>query len=502
MTTSTPQNKLIPRPPVVVVMGHIDHGKSTLLDYIRKANIVATEAGGITQHTAAYEAEHTTADGTISRITFIDTPGHEAFVELRSRGAKVADVAILVVSAEDGVKPQTVEALKSILEAKIPYIVAMNKIDKEGANIERTKQSLLENEIYVEGYGGSIPCVPISAKTGQGVPELLDMIGLIAEMEELNADASQNASGIVIETNRDKNKGISATLIIKDGSMKMGMFVVTGTSLAPVRIFEDFQSKAIKEASFSSPVKVIGFDSLPTVGDSFMTFENKKDAEEQILKNKAVEKTEPKSNKLDTQTFFVPVIIKATSSGVIEAIEHELRKYKTETVGINVVATGVGDISENDIKLASGNPQTLVVGFNTKVDGSARDHAEKMGIEVQVFDIIYKLSEWVGEIIKTRTPKVEVEEERGRVKVLKIFSKTKDKQILGGRVEQGAIALNDEVKIFRREAEIGVGRVRELQQAKNKTSEVQEGFEFGSMIESKIEIVPGDYLKAIVVVTK
>lgn len=485
------------RSPIVAVLGHIDHGKSTLLDYIRKSNVVDKEVGGITQNMSAYEV----VQGG-KTLTFLDTPGHEAFKALRGRGAQVADIGILVVSAEDGVKPQTVEALKSILEAKIPYIVAMNKIDKEGANVERTKQSLLENEIYVEGYGGSIPCVPISAKTGQGVPELLDMISLIAEMEELSADTSLNASGIVIETNRDKNKGISATLIIKDGSMKTGMFVVTGTSLAPVRIFEDCQGKAIKEASFSSPVKVIGFDSLPNVGDSFMTFENKKDAEEQILKNKAVEKTAVKSNKLDTQTFFVPVIIKATSSGVIEAIEHELRKTETETVGINVIATGVGDISENDIKLASGNPQTLVVGFNTKIDGSARDHAEKMGIEVQVFDIIYKLGEWVGDIVKTRTPKVEVEEERGRVKVLKIFSKTKDKQILGGRVEEGAIALNDEVKIFRREAEIGTGRVRELQQAKVKTSEVEAGNEFGSMIESKIEIVPGDYLKAIVVVTK
>ncbi|MFA6297080.1 MAG: translation initiation factor IF-2 [Candidatus Paceibacterota bacterium] len=414
------------RSPIVAVLGHIDHGKSTLLDYIRKSNVVDKEVGGITQNMSAYEVVQ---DG--KTITFLDTPGHEAFKALRGRGAKVADIGILVVSAEDGVKPQTVEALKSILEAGIPYIVAMNKIDKEGANIERTKQSLLENEIYVEGYGGSIPCVPISAKTGKGVPELLDMISLIAEMEELNADSSNNASGIVIETNRDKNKGISATLMIKDGSMKTGMFVVTGTSIAPVRIFEDFQGKTIKEASFTSPVKVIGFDSLPVVGDSFVTFENKKDAEEQILKNKSLEKTTTKSTKLDTQTFFVPVIIKATSSGVIEAIEHELKKCETETVGVKIVATGVGDISENDIKLASGNPQTLVVGFNTKIDGSARDHAEKIGIEVKVFDIIYKLSEWVGEIVKTRTPKVEVEEERGRVKVLKIFSKTKDKQILG-----------------------------------------------------------------------
>lgn len=500
MSTSTPSKPNNTRPPVVAVLGHIDHGKSTLLDYIRKTNITDKEVGGITQNMSAYEVIQ---NG--NKITFLDTPGHEAFKELRGRGARVADIGILVVSAEDGVKPQTVEALKAITDAKLPYIVAVNKIDKEGANVERTKQSLLENEIYVEGYGGSIPCLPISAKTGQGVPELLDMISLISEMEELKADASRNAAGIVLETNRDKNKGISATLIIKDGTLKAGMYVQSGTSIAPVRIFEDFQKNAIKEATFSSPVKVIGFDSLPDVGEAFASFATKKEAEEavRLYSEMTLKKSkEKKSAGAAARTFFLPVLIKATSSGVIEAIEHEIRKCETETAGINIIATGIGDISEGDIKLASGNTSTLVVGFNTKVDGSARALAEKIGIQVQVFDIIYKLGEWIAEELRAKTPKIEVEEERGRIKILKAFSKTKDKQILGGRVEEGAIAVNDEVKIFRKETEIGTGRVRELQQAKNKTSEVKEGLEFGTMIESKTEILPGDYVKPIIRITR
>ncbi len=485
------------RPPIVAILGHIDHGKSTLLDYIRKSNITEKETGGITQNMSAYEVEK---DG--KKITFLDTPGHEAFQKLRGQGAKVADIGILVVSAEDGVKTQTIEALKAILEAKLPYIVAINKIDKEGADLECTKQSLLENEIYVEGYGGSIPYVPVSAKTGKGVPELLDMISLLSEMEEITADPSIPAKGIVLETNHDKARGVSAVLIIKDGTLKSGMFVASEEAFAPVRIFENSSGSPIKEATFSAPVRVVGWNGTPRVGATFASFASKKEAEEAVESYKKNNSQTKVQNKKPLPAVFVPVVIKANTSGVLEAIEHEIRKYETENIGVNIVAAGVGDISENDIKLASANEKTLVIGFNTKIYPSAFSHADKTGIEVKVFDIIYKLGDWVKEVIAERTPRVEVEEERGKIKVLKIFSKTKDKQIVGGRVEQGSIALNDEVKIFRREAEIGTGRVRELQQAKAKTSEVKEGLEFGSMIESKIEIAPGDYLKPIAIVVK
>jgi len=262
--------KKIERPPVICIMGHIDHGKSTLLDYIRKTNIVDSEAGGITQKISAYEVIHKG-----KKITFLDTPGHESFAKIRQRGASVADIAVLVVSSEDGVKKQTTEAYQCIKESQTPMIVAINKIDKPGADIEKTKTNLTENEIYLEGYGGSVPFVPISAKTGQGVDELLDLMLLVAEVEELTGDSEKCAEGVVIEANMDKQKGISASMVITDGSLKSGMFVACGKSLAPTRIMENFLGKKITEASFSSPIRITGFDVLPKVGTKFQTFTDK-----------------------------------------------------------------------------------------------------------------------------------------------------------------------------------------------------------------------------------
>ena len=489
---------MIPKPPVVAILGHIDHGKSTLLDYIRKTNVVEKEVGGITHNMSAYEVTH---NG--KKITFLDTPGHEAFDQLRILGAKAADIAVLIVSAEDGVKNQTIEALRAIREAKLPFIVVINKIDKEGADIERTKQSLLENEIYIEGYGGDIPSVAISAKTGQGVNELLDMIGLVNELQDKKADPKKLAEGIVLEATRDQKKGITATLLIEEGTLKSGMFVVSGETFSPVRIFEDFQGTPIKEATFSSPVRVVGFNELPYIGEKFKSFNTKKEAEEEARKNKENKKnSKALISQITPDVFYIPVVIKANTSGVIDAIVHEIKKLENEKIKARIIFTGIGDISENDVKIASGSDKTLIVGFSNKIDPLAKSQAEKLGIEIQTFEIIYKLAEWLAEIFKERTPKTEVEEEKGKIKVLKIFSKSKDKQIVGGRVEEGKINVGDDVKILRRDSEIGKGKVRELQQAKIKTSEVGEGLEFGSMIESRIEIAPGDYIRPYSLVTK
>jgi translation initiation factor IF-2 len=268
------------RPAIVAVVGHIDHGKSTLLDYIRKTNVVAGEAGGITQHLSAYEATHNGRS-----ITFLDTPGHEAFRAMRSRGLTAADVAILVVSAEDGVKPQTLEALSLISEAKIPYIVALTKIDKPGANSERTKMSLLENNVFLEGLGGEVPWVAVSSKSGEGIPELLDLILLAAELEGLDADPAKPGSGLVIEAHMDGRRGNTATLIVKDGSIKSGEYIVCGDAMAPVRIMENFLGKNIKEARPSQPVRIIGFSSLPEVGTPWRVVETKKEAEAEVAVN-------------------------------------------------------------------------------------------------------------------------------------------------------------------------------------------------------------------------
>lgn len=494
-----PSNNLINRPPVVVIMGHIDHGKSTLLDYIRKSNIVAKEAGGITQHLGAYEVIHGK-----QVITFLDTPGHEAFCAIRERGAQVADIAVLVVSAEDGVKLQTIEALKCIQTEKIPFIVAINKTDKPGADVEKTKQSLAENEIYIEGYGGDVPVVPISALTGKGITELLDMIILVSEMGGFKADSNKLAEGAIIEAGLDNKKGIYATLLIKNGTLKSGNYIVANDAYSPVRILEDFLGKAIKSATFSSPVRVIGFNKIPTVGTKFVVVEDKKEAEQLAESYKPVIEKIPEKNLLtDTETSIsLPFIIKADAIGSLEGIKHEIAKIQEPKVRIKIVSEGIGNINEGDVKTAQSDPQITILAFNAKPDAKAKSILERSTVKVESFEIIYKLVEFVKNIVTTNVPKEYIDEISGTAKILALFSKNKDKQILGGKVQQGSILLGSEVKILRRDAEIGRGKVKELQQQKAKAEEVREGYEFGALIESRIEIVVGDKIQGFKTVEK
>lgn len=495
---------LIQRPPVVVIMGHIDHGKSTLLDYIRKSNIVAGEAGGITQHLGAYEVTHQTSGGKRT-ITFLDTPGHEAFCSIRERGAHVADIAILVVSAEDGVKPQTVEALKCITAEKIPFIVAINKIDKPGANIEVTKQSLAENEIYVEGYGGEIPVVPISALKGTGIPELLDMVILVADLGDLKADPNKLAEGGIIEAGLDNKKGIYATLLIKNGTLQSGMTIVAENAFSPVRILENWEGKAIKSATFSSPVRVIGFNRMPTVGAPFTTFLNKKEAEEAANSYKADPKkiidARTASNN-DSSVITIPLIIKADAIGSLEGIKHELLKIKHDKVILKIISEGVGNINEGDVKTAQSNLDIILLSFNAKPDAKAKSILERSTVKMESFNIIYNLIEFVKNTVTSKIPKEYIDEVSGVAKVLALFSKNKDKQILGGKVQQGSLLIGSEVKILRRDAEIGRGKIKELQKQKAKAEEVTEGFEFGTLIESKMEIAVGDKIQGFKTVEK
>lgn len=491
---ATQKQKEIERQPIVAVMGHIDHGKSTLLDYIRKSNITLSEAGGITQHISAYEVTHKNKAGLEKKITFLDTPGHEAFKAMRSRGASVADIAILVVAADDGVKAQTLEALDSIQKANTPFIVAINKIDKPGANIERTKQNLAENNIFVEGYGGHISWVPISAKTGEGVDELLEIILLSAEIEEYKADETKDASGVVIESSLDKKRGIGATLIIKDGVLKSGMYVLAEDCLSPVRIMEDFLGKNIKEAGPGTPIRITGFNKLPATGALFQSFHSKKEAETNAS---LYSPSHAGNNTHTTKDTILPIIIKADVSGLLEAIEHELQKVETEKVGLKILHKGTGDISENDIKTASAATGSIVVGFNVKIESMAKDMAERFKIEIGTFKIIYELVDWIKEKIEERTPTEQVEESLGKAKVLRTFSKTKDKQVLGGRLNSGEIKVGDRVKILRRESEIAKGKVIEIQVNKLPAQKVSgEGSEFGTKIETSIEMAPGDYVES------
>lgn len=487
------------RPPVVAIMGHVDHGKSTLLDYIRKTNVVAGEAGGITQHLSAYEVTHKDEAGTDKRITFIDTPGHAAFSGMRTRGATVADIAILIVSAEEGVKTQTAEAITTIKENNVPFVVAINKIDRPNANPEKVKSGLMEHGVFLEGYGGDVSFAEISAKEGTGVSELLDLILLTAALEEFTGDTDKPAEGFVIEANRDTQRGITATLIIKDGSIKQGDFVVAGQSIASTRILEDFTGKSITEARFSTPIRVTGFNNIPEAGSLFMAYHDKKSAEATasaallLLKDENEARTRVDDNE---QRHIVPIIIKTDVSGTKEAVEAEINKLSTDKVLLKIIRSEVGDINENDIKLGMTAEGAFIIGFNVSVDKQAKELNEQTGLQLQTFSIIYKLTEWLTEAIESARPRHEVEIEQGSAVVLKIFSNQKDGILLGGRIIDGEIRIKDTVRIERADQIMGYGVIETMQQAKMAREKVLDG-EFGLMLKSKIEVEEKDTLIAI-----
>ncbi len=493
------KENIIERPPVVVVMGHIDHGKSTLLDYIRKSNVVAKEAGGITQHISAYEVNHKDPNGNLKKITFLDTPGHEAFSAMRSRGARVADIAILVVSAEDSVKAQTIEAWKTIVESGIPFIVAINKIDKPGANVEKTRMDLAEKGIYLEGYGGDIPSAEISAKVGTGIDKLLELVLLVAELGELKGDTMLPATGVVIESHLDPKRGISISAVIKNGSIKKGNCAVAGDAIAGIKIMDNFLGEPINEATFSSPIKITGFDKVPAVGSEVHVFENKKEAENYLKENK-VQAVNTNNSRYTTNAKQIPVIIKADVLGTVEAIEKEILKLNTDQVEIKILSKGVGAIGESDVKLASSDKDALIIGFGVKVDNSARDANEKVGTPIEIFNVIYKITDWLKVAMEERRPKKEIEQGAGKLKILKKFSETKERQVVGGKVIEGKIAEGGLVKILRRDFEIGRGKIFGLEKNKVKSKEVEEGSECGVLVETKTEIAPGDVLEYIVTI--
>lgn len=483
-------------------MGHIDHGKSTLLDYIRKSNITEGEAGGITQHIAAYEVTHEDETGQQKRITFLDTPGHEAFKTLRSRGANVADIAILVVAADDGVQAQTKEALAAIETAGIPYIVAINKIDKNNADVNATIQSLIEEEVYLEGYGGDIPYAEISAKSGTNVDELLDLILLVAELQELTMSPDSPGHGVVIETETEPRMGISGTLIIQNGAVRQSQYVHAGGSIAPVRIMEDFTGTKIKEAVASSPIRILGFDTQPPVGAAFRVHETKNQAQEAAEKWKGEQQTRQNTPRVPQDTFVVPVVIKADTTGSIEAVKHEIEKLQSDRVHIAVIHTGVGNITEGDVRRAASDENGLLIGFNTAVDRNAIEVARHTDVPVETFSIIYDLIEWTSKEVARRIPKITVEEVQASAKILEVFSKRRDRQVIGGKVVSGKLAVGKLFKLLRRDEELGVGTILELQKNRAPTDTVEEGSEFGAKVECGTEIARGDVLQMFIEVEK
>lgn len=502
-----PNNNLIKRPPIVVIMGHVDHGKTSILDYIKKTRIAEKEAGGITQHIGAYEISHKTKDGNEQKITFIDTPGHEAFSKMRSRGAKTADVAVLVVAADEGFKPQTKEALNIIKAEKIPFVVAANKIDKPNINLEVIKKELGENEIYIEEWGGETPFVPVSAKTGDGINDLIETIILIADLENFTADENAAAEGVIIESHLDKRRGNSATLIITNGILKKGDYIVCGESHTSIKIFENFLGKNILSASFSSPVLIAGFSTLPQVGTPFKTFKTKTEAENYLhsaAKENKTKETEISQKKDENISLKIPLTLKADTAGSLEAVRGEILKLENENVKIDFLSEKTGEINEGDVKTASVNENSILIGFNVDINKSAKNLAERFSVKIQTFNIIYKLTEWLKNEIEEMAPIETTEEVVGKIETLKIFKTDIPRQIFGGRVMQGRIIKGGFLKSagkFVPETSLPqtnfTGKIIELEKNKAKSDEVKEGSEFGAMAEVKKEIKEGNIFEII-----
>ncbi|MDP3778933.1 MAG: translation initiation factor IF-2 [bacterium] len=478
------------RAPIVVVMGHIDHGKTTILDWYRKANVVASESGGITQHIGAYEVRH----GDKS-ITFIDTPGHEAFSKIRSRGARIADIAILVVAADEGVKPQTKEAIEIIEQSKIPFIVAFNKMDKAEANPERVKQELARENILVESYGGQVPSVEVSAKKGTNMDSLLETILLVAEMQELKATPSKPAIGVVLETHRDPKRGISATFLVQEGSLKRHDIIVVDRSLETIKILADFMGDQVDRVGPSSPALVAGLSSVPNVGEPFLAFPSKPKALEYIKQLPPLPAQVKDSTAVSNGDAGKPIfniIIKADVVGSKEAIEESLKKMSSEFVGINILRSTVGDVGEDDVKLALATHLVTIIAFKVKIDPSVRELATKQNIHIVAGDIIYSLLDNVKAQMQEIIPPILQRTNIGKLKVLKFFKKEGSKQIIGGRIDEGVARKGAFMEVSRNKEALGRAVITHLQSNKKDAEEVQSGNECGIMADAPFAIQEGD----------
>jgi translation initiation factor IF-2 len=493
------------RPPVVVVMGHVDHGKTKLLDAIRTTNIVDDEAGGITQSIGAYQVEDKG-----KTITLIDTPGHEAFSAMRGRGARVADIAILVVAADDGVKPQTREAYKIIEETKLPFVVAINKIDKPEANIERVKKELTEMNIVPEEWGGKIVFAEISAKEKKGISELLDMVLLVAEMEKKNIVANPNreAVGTIIESHIDKGAGPQATVLVQTGSLKNGDNIIVGDVYGKVKALKDWRGETVPVAGPSKPVQILGLKGAPKVGDILRTTKNQAEIKDLIRKQKEIsyqkekdqqitQRTSDNNHAEDGETEKVQdlnIILKTDTLGSQEAIIESLNKLKHPEVRAIITSKGLGNITEKDI-IQTESAGAYLIGFNVVLTTHAQEIQKDRQANVKLFDIIYELLDYVkDELEKMLTPEF-IQTDLGKVEILAIFKTDKDGQIVGGRVKQGKIENDSKVRIIRNNEKIGTGRMAQLQSDKKSTKEVPKDSECGMKIETHAVIQVGDIIE-------
>jgi translation initiation factor IF-2 len=501
MVTTREERNTVPIPPVVTIMGHVDHGKTSLLDTIRKTKVAAGEAGGITQHIGAYQVE---ING--KKITFLDTPGHEAFTAMRARGAQTAHIAIIVIAADDGLMPQTREAIDHALAAKMPIIIALNKIDKADANPDRVKQQLAEIGLVVEEYGGEIICVPVSARQGLGIDELLDYILLVAEMQDLRADLNRPAIGVIIEAKLERSSGPTATVLVQQGTLKMGDIFAVGGISGKVRAMFNDRGKRIQKAPPSTPVSILGLPEVPQAGDRLEVF-----ADEKTAKQKATEESERRKDEASTRgqvsldTLYVQmqegsikelnVVLKTDTQGSAEAIKNALSKLNEENLKVRLIHEGVGNISETDVYLAASGSGAIIIGFNVKADGAATREAQRAGVDIRYYEVIYKLIDDIQAALKGLLEPTIREVVNGHAEVLQMFS-TKKIVIAGCRITDGKIVRSASMRVMRQGTKVWEGPIASLRRGKDDVREVLTGFECGILLDGFNEFEVGDILEA------
>jgi translation initiation factor IF-2 len=492
-------SKLMVRPPVVTILGHVDHGKTSLLDAVRQTDVAAGEAGGITQHIGAYQVEK---KGRM--ITFLDTPGHAAFTAMRARGAQGADIVILVVAADDGVMPQTREAIAHAKAARVPIIVAMNKIDKPNSNPERVKKQLAELELVPDDWGGNTMVVPVSAKLKQGIDDLLEGILLVADNADIRANPSGKVLGTVIEAEVDKSKGTIATLLVQNGTLAAGDIVVAGRSFGRMKAITDYRGKPVQKAGPSTPVAVMGLNEVPLAGDVFQVVASEKEARAIVSERVEANKTKAQTKKsISLEDLFASVqagearelslIVKADVQGSLEPILGEFEKLGKGEIGINVLYAETGNIGENDVMLASAS-KAIIVGFNVQADVSARRLAEAEGISIRLYDIIYRMTEDIEKALKGMLEPVVVEKVIGRAQVLAVFSASKLGRVAGCRVVDGELHRNAKVRLYRGTDLVYEGEMASLRHEKEDVREIRTGFECGVGLKNFNDIQINDLL--------
>ena len=503
--TEDSEENLVPRSPVVCVMGHVDHGKTSLLDAIRHTSVTSTESGGITQHIGAYRVD---LDG--QEITFLDTPGHAAFTEMRARGAKATDIAVLVVAADDGIMPQTIEAINHAKAAEIAIIVAINKMDKPGAQPDRVMQQLTEYGLVPEEWGGDTICVPVSAKTHEGIDKLLEAILLVAEMKELRANPNRAAKGVVIEARLDKGKGPIATLLVQNGTLKSGDIVVAGTAVGRIRVMTDYKGRRVKEAGPSIPVEVMGLGEVPGAGDIFDAVSDEKLARELVEQRKQKLKEEQFNayRRVTLDTLFstleegelkeLNIVVKADVQGSVEALTQNLEKLSNNEVKVRVIHGGVGAITDSDVMLAAAS-NAIIVGFHVRPDATAQAHAERDNIEMRMYSVIYDCIEDVQAAIKGMLAPKFRDVELGKAEVRRVFRLSSAGTIAGSYVLSGKVARNCKIRVVRDGIVIADDAIASLKREKDDAKEVMSGYECGIGLEKYNDIKEGDILEAYLV---